>query len=247
MKKTILNAIFGILIVTLMLTFTEISASAQSPSPKITPTKSPVKSIKDQLITNIASRVAQLNLVEKRGIVGKVVSVTNTQIIFLDIQNNTRFIDVDELTKFSNPSFKGSYGISDITKDTTLGILGLYNKDSQRILARFINVISIPSIVKGVIASVDRNNFQFEILDEENKQTAVDVESFTKTYSFTPKNGSARAGFSQLKENIAIIAVIEPDSKIKNKINANRIVIFPELPLSPKIKSLLQDSKASSK
>jgi hypothetical protein len=59
--------------------------------------------ISDQLITNIASRVAQLKLVEKRGIIGVVTNTTNTQITVTDSQNNTRFIDVDELTKFSNP------------------------------------------------------------------------------------------------------------------------------------------------
>src|SRR3990167_5640769 len=90
------------------------------------------QAIKEQLITNIASRVAQLKLVEKRGIIGTVTNVTNTQITLSDIQNNTRFIDVDELTKFTSAKSKETFGISDITKGTTLGILGLYNKDSRR-------------------------------------------------------------------------------------------------------------------
>ena len=64
--------------------------------------QTPTQSIKEQLITNIASRVAQLKLVEKRGIIGTVTNVTNTQITLSDIQNNTRFIDVDELTKFTS-------------------------------------------------------------------------------------------------------------------------------------------------
>ena len=65
--------------------------------------------IRDQLITNIASRVAQLKLVEKRGIIGEVTESTNVQITVTDSQNNTRFIDVDELTKFSDPNTKGSF------------------------------------------------------------------------------------------------------------------------------------------
>ncbi len=40
--------------------------------------------IRDQLIENIASRVAELKLVEKRGIVGVVTDVSNTQITISD-------------------------------------------------------------------------------------------------------------------------------------------------------------------
>ena len=111
--------------------------------------------IRDQLIVNIASRVAALKLVEKRGIIGIVTDVTNTQIVVTDLQNNTRFVDVDELTKFSNPAFKGTYGISDITKNTTIGVLGLYNKESRRILARFVNVATTPFIIHGGVSAID--------------------------------------------------------------------------------------------
>src|SRR3990167_5837024 len=114
-----------------------------SPVNAATPTpENKNQEIKDQLISNIASRVAQLNLVEKRGIIGKVTEATNTQITLSDIKGDTRFVDVDELTKFSSPNAKGTFGISDITKDATVGILGLYNKESRRILARFVNVIT---------------------------------------------------------------------------------------------------------
>mgnify|MGYP001601616848 FL=1 len=95
-----------------------VAAYAATPTPV-----DKIQEIRDQLITNIASRVAQLKLVEKRGIIGVVNDVTNTQISVADLQNNTRFVDVDELTKFSNPAFKGIFGISDITKDSTIGIL----------------------------------------------------------------------------------------------------------------------------
>src|SRR3990167_8162765 len=131
-----------------------------SPVFAATPTPQDVTAeIRDQLITNIASRVAQLKLVEKRGIIGKVISVTSTQITVVDAHENTRFVDVDELTKFSSPNAKGTYGISDIAKDTTIGIVGLYNKESRRILARFVNVITIPFIIHGGVAKIDDENF----------------------------------------------------------------------------------------
>src|SRR5258708_15011712 len=69
----------------------------------------------NNLKTKIASRVAQLNLVEKRGMIGTVVQTSGTEIQLTDMQNNIRFVDVDELTKFSSSSAK-DIGISDLTK-----------------------------------------------------------------------------------------------------------------------------------
>ena len=87
-----------------------------------------INSLKDK----IASRVAELKLVEKRGFYGAVIEISGTQLTVTDQKNATRFIDVDELTKFSSPSAKESFGISDITKGTKIAIIGLYNKQSKK-------------------------------------------------------------------------------------------------------------------
>src|ERR1035437_5362298 len=74
-----------------------------------TPTTNP--SLLQKVANEIASKTAQLNLVEKRGIIGTVTDVSGTQITLSDLNGNTRFVDVDELTKFSSTS-SNSYGIS---------------------------------------------------------------------------------------------------------------------------------------
>lgn len=213
-----------------------------------TPTaKDKTQEIRDQLITNIASLVAQLKLVEKRGIIGKVTDVTTTQITVTDLQNNTRFVDVDELTKFSSPNSKGTYGISDIAKNTTVGILGLYNKESRRILARFVNVITIPFIIHGGVASIDNENFSINITAEEGKQMTVNIENLTRTYSYTSKTGYIRSGFSKIKENYNIIVRGVLDTKDDQRMTATRVVFFPEIPASPKVNSALENVGKSSK
>lgn len=212
-------------------------------SPVYAATPTPVDKtaeIRDQLITNIASRVAQLKLVEKRGIMGKVNEVTNTQITVTDLQNNTRFIDVDELTKFSNPAATGAFGISDIVKDSTVGILGLYNKESRRILARFVNVITIFTVIHGGVSAIDNDNFSLNITTEEGKQMTVDVENLTRTYSYTQKGDYVRSGFSKIKENYNIIAIGVLDRKDDQRLIATRIIFFPEIPSSPKVNSALE-------
>lgn len=217
-----------------------------SPAYAATPTPEDAnQEIRDRLITNIASRVAQLKLVEKRGIIGKVTDITNTQITITDSQNNTRFIDVDELTKFSNPSAKGSFGISDISKDSTVGILGLYNKESRRILARFVSVITVPVVIHGGVSAIDSNNFSLNIATEEGKQMTVDVENLTRTYSYTQKDDYIRSGFSKIKENFNIIAIGVLDKKDKNKLTATKIIFFPEIPSGPKVNSALEQTRKS--
>lgn len=216
------------------------TAHAATPVPEDTTSE-----IRDQLITNIASRVAQLKLVEKRGIIGTVTAVTNTQITITDSQNNTRFVDVDELTKFSDPSTKGAFGISDITKDETVGILGLYNKESRRILARFVNIITTPVIIHGGVSAIDGVNFSLNVATEDGKQMTVEIENLTRTYSYTQKDDYIRSGFSRIKENFNIIAIGVLDKKDKNALIATRIIVFPEIPSSPKVNSALEKIQKS--
>lgn len=205
-----------------------------------TPSETSDSELRDQLITNIASRVAQLKLVEKRGIIGKVTAVTNTQITITDSQNNTRFVDVDELTKFSNPSVKGSFGISDINNDDEIGVLGLYNKESRRILARFVNVTSIPMIIHGGIASIDKDNYSLYVITDEGEQKTVEVENLTRTFSYTQKTGLIKSGFSKIKENSSIIVLGTLDKTDKGSLSASRIIFFPDIPSSPKVNTALE-------
>lgn len=217
---------------------------AAIPTHMPSPTPDKTTEIQDQLITNIASRVAQLKLVEKRGVIGKVNDVANTQITITDSQNNTRFVDVDELTKFSNPVVKGAFGISDITKNATVGILGLYNKESRRIMARFINVITPPVVIQGGVSAVNNSDYTLSVMTRGGKQMIVDVENLTRTYSYTQKDGLLRVGFSKIKENSSIIVVGVFNKTEENRLTATRITFFPEIPLNPKTVSAIDTPKS---
>src|SRR5437667_9086773 len=56
----------------------------------------------NQLKEKIASRVSELNLVERRGMIGTVSEVSANKITVKDISGKTRFVDIDEITKFSS-------------------------------------------------------------------------------------------------------------------------------------------------
>lgn len=224
-----------VLLLLLNLVFSKNIYALSTPVPATTPSQGDIQQI-DDLKNRIASRVAELKLVEKRGIIGIVTDSTNSQITLTDVNGNVRFIDVDELTKFSNPNISGtSFGISDISKDMTLGVLGLYNKQSRRILARQVAVLTIPKILIGVVSTIDSKNFNFNLVSEKNKQTFIDVENITKTYSYSAGATLVSSGFSKIKVDESIIVIGFFDKQNPENIIASRILLFPDVPKNPKI------------
>lgn len=196
------------------------------------------KKLEDQLNEikeRIASRVAQLNLVEKRAVIGNVQSTTTSQITLTDLQGNTRYVDVDEITKFSSPSAKGSFGISDLTKGTKVRVLGLYNKQTQRIQARFVDVITEPTRLVGEIASLDKTNFTLTLTTEDNKQKNIDIENFTKISKYTKDGGIAKYGFSKLQLGDLLFVIGFPDKKDSTLLVADRILVIGDVAKDPKI------------
>lgn len=213
------------------------NGSAKAQSPTLSPTLQPPSENLNQQISDlksrIASRVAQLKLVEKRGIIAKVTDVSDTQITVSDLKKNNKFIDVDELTRFSPLTKKESFGISDIAKGSYIGVLGLYNKESRRILARFVDVINLSIIVHGSVESIDKEKFVIKITSRDGKEVNLDIETTTKTFSYSIDEGFIRTGFSKIKENDRIIAIAQANTDEKNRATGIRITLLPEIPKKP--------------
>lgn len=191
-----------------------------------------INNLKDK----IASRVAQLNLVEKRGIIGTVTEVSDTKLTIKDLKGDDRPVDVDEITKFSSPTTKdASFGISDITKGTKISVLGLYNKESKRTLARFIDVVTVPKFIDGQIASINKPDFSLTVISENGKTTTIDIENITKTTSYDADLTPVKSGFSKMEVGERINIVGYPNKKDEARLIATRILLFPDLPKNPKI------------
>ncbi|HSW89198.1 MAG TPA: hypothetical protein VLG12_08595 [Candidatus Saccharimonadales bacterium] len=200
----------------------------------------------NNLKTKIASRVAQLNLVEKRGMIGTVVQTSGTEIQLTDQQNNIRFVDVDELTKFSSSSAK-DIGISDLTKGTIVGVLGNYNKESKRILARFVDVLTFPQTYSGIVDSVDSKNYQFNITTLDQKTKLIDVGNITKTSAYSADTGLKKAGFSKIQTDQRVYVVGFPDKTDPNKIIASRIILLTNLAQSSSSSATLSPTSTKKK
>lgn len=203
------------------------SASAQTKTP--TPTQRPevtdtqIEKIKDL----VASKVAELKLVEKRGTIGTVKSIAATQIVLTKENEQEVQVDIDELTKFEDT--KKDFGISDISRGDSLSVVGLYNKDTKRLLARFVSLAAnIPENVSGVITDKNTKTFTLSVTTLSGDEITVDVASSTKTTSF--ENGKVqKSGFSKLDAGARVVVIGFRDLKNKDVINASRIIYLADI------------------
>lgn len=196
-----------------------------------------MKNVK-KIIDLVASNSASQKLTEKRGILGKV-TVSSSATITLEVFNGeNRIVDIDDITKFSDPDSK-TFGISDIKNGDQLGIIGILNKVSGHILGRQVNRISIPTYFEGAITEVDKKNYTLNAVDENGSKKLINIETSTKISSFTKDDGQLKAGFSKIKPGQRIYTAGFPDLKIKDQINADRILFFPDLALSQKMRNFV--------
>lgn len=225
-------------------------ATTGTPSPSKAAGNDPVKEKLDdqinQLKEKIASRVSELNLVERRGIIGTVTEVKGNQISLTDNAENTRFIDVDEITKFSSPGKTGTFGISDITAGTKISVLGIYNKQSKRLLARFVSTYTNPTIQSGVITAIDPKNFQLTVMTPEQKEMKVDIETSTRLSSYTAEEGLVKYGFSKLAVGDRIALAGNPARTDANILAATRLVTFIGIPKDPRITTAVAGATTAS-
>lgn len=231
-------------------TSTRTQTTRTTPTPKVTDEATPtateeaqidrIQKIKDM----VASRVAELNLVEKRGILGTVTEVSNTQITIKDDKGEQRIIDIDELTKFegNKDNAKDSddedsdFGISDIEKDDELSFVGLYNKQTDRLLARVVAVPkSIPVYVRGIILDLDPQEYTITV-GSEDKKYVVDFEKSTTAKVFSKEDGTQKSGFSTLEfgQRALIVGFMDSDN---DHVIASRILHFTDVPPSAAMKN----------
>ena len=204
-----------------------------------------INNLKDR----IASRVAELQLVEKKGVVGTVNEATSSQMTLNDVDGEVIIVDVDEITKFSSPNNKNDFGISDIDEGMKISVVGNYNKQSRRLLARFVDEVTIPAYINGMVAEVDEDSGTITVATEDKKQIVVDVETVTKTSEYDGEE-TVRSGFSQIEVGTRVVLQGYADKSDANRVVATRILLLPGFPKNPKIvipdEALLNDESVPS-
>lgn len=238
--------ILTLTLLTLLIPMRAVQAQTKTPTktPKAEVTKesqTAIEKIKDA----VASKVAELNLVEKRGIFGKVVETTSSQITIEDRQGNQHIIEIDELTKFEGEKQSDDFGISDIKEDSTLSAVGLYNKETEKLLARFITQkVSIPTSISGAITNVDEDEYTITVVDKEGTEYTIDIERSTDTLLYDKELSDS--GFSKFEIGEKVIVTGLPSKEEDNRISAERVLHFKALPPTEEVKKHLSEQKSPS-
>src|SRR5579872_2524324 len=221
-----------ILFIIAMLFFLEIGktyAASTTPTPTQAPTGSQLNSQINTLKNKIASQVSKLNLVQKRGIIGTIQNVSNNQITLTDLSGNTQYVDVDEITKFSSQS-NATFGLSDLKKGMQVSVFGIYNKDSQRILARYIDAVIVPTRYSGEIVAIDGTNFILTIMTTEQKSVKVEIDTTSTIDSYNTGGNLTKYGFSKLNVGNRVYGDAYPDKKDATLLIADRMIDYLDAP-----------------
>lgn len=224
------------------------SVPTSAPSPTVNPSDAQNQSQVEKIKEMVAQKVAKLNLVEKKGILGTVKTSTTTQITLLDLLQNERIVETDELTKFvDSASSSKTFGISDIKAGDLLSCVGLYNKETKHLLARVITrVHALPSFIEGVVTDKDSVNFTVTAIDDKGVKRIINIDTSTTMQSYSKDVGTIKSGFSKITAGQRIFAAGFYDANIKNQINASRVIYFIDLPPSANMKKAASiDTSAS--
>lgn len=221
--------IFFIITLLLFLGVDKTYAATATPTPSPAPTNSQLNSQINTLKDKIASQVSKLNLVQKRGIIGTIQNVSNNQITLTDLSGNTQYVDVDEITKFSSQA-SSSFGLSDLKKGMQVSVFGIYNKESQRILARYINTITVPTRYAGEIVAIDGKNYILTIMTNDQKSIKVEIDTTSTVDSYTTGAELTKYGFSKLTVGERVYGDAYPDKKDATLLIADRMIVYLDAP-----------------
>ncbi len=240
--------LYLLLLITVLvfLPFGKVYSQSQSTSSATTAPldESEMKNVK-KIIDLVASSSAEQKLTAKTGVMGTVSEKTNTTINLKTLNGTSRIIDIDEITKFSDPDSK-TFGISDIKSGAVLGVVGVLNKVSNHILGRFVDrITSLPIYFEGVIVDIDRKNFQYIAMDEKGNKMTLDIQTTSKISSFTRDDGQLKAGFSKAEIGERVFASGFPDSKVKNQLEVSRLLLLPEVALSQNLKKYVPSEEVT--
>ncbi len=220
-------------LITVTFLFASLVANAYAAAPSPTQTEN---SQINQLKNKIASQVAQLKLVEKRGIVGTIqnVAISNNQITLLDVHGQVRYVDVDDITKYEDAN-GGSLNETDMKKSMEVSVFGIYNKDSQRILARFVSVEVVPTRFYGEITSIDKTNYDVTVMTDDQKSEKVEIDTSSTVVSYSGGATLNTYGFSKLSLGDRVDVIGYPDKKDSSSTIADRLIDYLNAPKDPNI------------
>lgn len=179
----------------------------------------------------IATKVAELRDQEKTavsGVINKIDRNKNTLIVSTKKGERTVTFS-DDMTVFSvTNETKSEMAKSKLSQGQSIAVFGYDNEDKSILSAKYIYVNKQYTHIVGKIADIDKSNFTITIHSKEGN-LVVDIESYTKTISYTVEKGKVKIGFSKLKTGDVAHIIAAPNSKEKDRYLASHILILPSV------------------
>lgn len=209
-----------------------------SATPQDSPTPTP-KSRIDEIKEKVANTVASLNLVQKKGFIGIVQSIDKTQFI-VNTSNGAQVVEFDELTKIQSVE-KGktvNKKPSDVKQGVEGEFIGIYNKDSKKLLGRVIVLTSELSHYAGTVSEIDIKGSTISIDDKvTNQKVTVTIDKNSKLTNYTASGTFAKIDLSKIEIGQRIQLIAKDDPTDNTKQIATRILVFPSKSITPAVSS----------
>lgn len=196
-------------------------------SPSVTTFIDKLKQI-ELLKEKIATKVTQIRQNEKSGVGGTIKSLGDTTITLTTLSKE-QTVSYSEDTIFFKMTDAGKSDPLDVKQakklkiGDELAILGYFDTAHTSFSAKYIYMFASPQTVFGKIADKDTANYTITVTTPKGNML-VDIETYTKIWSYTKKGGLARGGFSKLKQNDTVHVFATANPKEDNRFSANKII-----------------------
>jgi hypothetical protein len=213
------------LITTIMISFLLLNnkttfAASPSPLPVSSATLEKAKELKEK----VASKIAELKVISKRGVIGTIKSIKDTSLI---INSNSKdiTIETDAATNITllQKGKRSSLKLTDLKADQKILVWGQYNNDQETLKAKQILVRVFSQTYTGTVKSIDKDNII--LINDDGKEVKLGISPST-TIKIVGKNKTlSKSDIKTFSEGDFVHVYSTSD-------NALRILILPKSVLS---------------
>lgn len=218
--------------------------SAASPSPTTVIDK--LKQI-EILKEKIATKVAQLRESEKGAISGIIKSKKDKSIVVSKNAKDQTVTYSDDtiffkLTGTSKNDPQDAKFASTLKEKDSIAAIGYFDSEHSAFSAKYI-YFYVPQMHRvGKIVDIDKENYTISVKEPQG-DTLVDIEKYTKIYSFNKNNSLEKSGFSKLRLNDTVHIFDTENPKEENRVSATKIISFT---FNPPVTPATADEKEAS-
>jgi hypothetical protein len=209
------------LFISILTLFTIGNVMAATPTAGATPSAN-IESLKERL----ATKVAQLQQIQKKAIVG---TVKATSVSTITVETKTSDVKIeltDDIKVFQMINNKRTALTTDnIEKGDYVVVFGDYDATLDLLKAKVIVIqYPLPMRISGIISEIDKKEFTLTISTSEKQTYVVDIEKNTSMLARDPEKGVVKGGFSKLETGDVAHIVGTAQPKVENRISALRVL-----------------------